>query len=108
MRFRPWVVSLSVGFALAAGPVHAEGDIAQGRLKVETCIGCHGIEGYTNVYPTYKVPKLAGQHAASIVAAFKAYQSGERVHPTMSSQASSLSEQDIEDIAAYLASLKNN
>ena len=108
MRFTPVLFSLSLGTAMFAGPAFAEGDPVQGENKVETCIGCHGIEGYYNVYPSYKVPKLVGQHAARIVAALQAYKSGERVHPTMSAQASSLGDQDIEDIAAYLASLKNN
>ncbi len=108
MRFTPLLLSLSLGAAMVAGSAFAEGDPVQGENKVETCIGCHGVEGYTNVYPTYKVPKLAGQHAARIVAALQAYKSGERVHPTMSAQAASLSNQDIEDIAAYLASLNNN
>ena len=108
MRFTPVLTSLSIGAVMSAAPAFAEGDPVQGEIKVETCIGCHGVEGYSNVYPSYKVPKLAGQHAARIVAALQAYKSGERVHPTMSAQAGSLSDQDIEDIAAYLASLNNN
>ncbi len=38
-----------------------------GKEKAETCLGCHAIEGYNNTYPTYKVPKLGGQHADYIV-----------------------------------------
>ncbi|HWP95136.1 MAG TPA: cytochrome c [Gammaproteobacteria bacterium] len=83
----------------------ADGDPQAGAVKVETCRGCHGIPDYTNVYPTYRVPKIAGQQAGYLVAALKAYQTGERRHPTMHAQASTLSEQDIRDIAAYLAGL---
>ena len=86
------------------GVAYAEGDAEAGREKTETCIGCHGIEGYKNVYPTYRVPRLAGQHREYLVTALKAYRSGERKHPTMTGQAQSLSDQDIEDIAAYIAS----
>ena len=57
------------------------------RLKSGTCLGCHAIPGYNNVYPTYKVPKLAGQHADYIVSALKAYQNNERQHPTMHANA---------------------
>ena len=74
-----------------------------GAEKSETCRGCHGIEGYKNVYPTYKVPKLAGQSKEYLVIALKAYQSGERTHPTMRSQAASLSDEDIENIADFFA-----
>ncbi|MGD2128899.1 MAG: cytochrome c [Lysobacterales bacterium] len=97
---------LAVSALLAvSGPAHAEGDAAAGKVKAYTCKGCHGIPGYNNVYPTYKVPKLGGQHYEYLVAALKSYRAGERKHPTMSLQASSLSDQDIEDLAAYFASV---
>ena len=81
----------------------ADGDAEAGRTKSETCRGCHAIGNYKNVYPTYKVPKLAGQNKDYLVLALKAYKSGERSHPTMQSQAASMSEQDMEDIAVFLA-----
>jgi cytochrome c553 len=83
--------------------LHAAGNADAGKVKAETCMGCHGIPGYTNVYPTYKVPKLAGQHADYLVAALTAYKNGERKHPTMQAQAGSLSAEDIADIAAYFS-----
>ncbi len=92
-----------LGMLLTAG-VHAAGDPEAGRYKAQTCLGCHGVPGYTNVYPTYHVPKLGGQHAEYMVSALKAYRDGQRDHPTMTSQASALSEQDMQDIAAYFAS----
>ena len=52
---------------------------------------------------SYSVPKLGGQHAAYMVVALKAYASGDRAHPTMHAQAVTMSEQDMQDIAAYLA-----
>ncbi len=85
---------------------HADGDPKAGQQKAETCIGCHGIEGYKNTYPTFRVPRLKGQHANYIIVALKAYRSGTRNHPTMQSQAGSMTDQDIQDIAAYIASLK--
>ena len=74
----------------------------RGEEVFYTCYGCHGVENYKNAYPDYSVPKLRHQHAAYIVAALHEYKSGERPHATMHAQASSLSDQDIEDIAAYL------
>ena len=91
--------------ALASGPALAEGDVEAGKLKVYTCTGCHGIAGYKNVYPHYHVPKIAGQNEAYLIGALSAYRRGERPHPTMQAQAEGYSEQDIADIAAYLASL---
>ena len=55
------------------------------------------------MYPTYSVPKLHGQRPEYLVAALKAYKSGERSHGTMHSQASTMDEQDMRDIAAFLA-----
>jgi len=82
---------------------HAAGDAEAGRLKAYTCTGCHGITGYANAYPNYHVPRIAGQNYEYLVAALKSYHSGQRRHPTMNAQAESLSEQDILDVAAYLA-----
>ena len=90
---------------LAVGTVHAEGDKAAGRTLVYTCAGCHGVPGYTNAYPQYPVPKIVGQNEQYIVDALLGYQSGGRTHPTMDAQAQSLSDTDIQNIAAYLSSL---
>jgi len=87
----------------ASATAAAAGNAEAGKVKFDTCMGCHGIPSYTNAYPTYDVPKLAGQHPAYLEAALKAYRSGERAHPTMHSQAASLSDEDIADIAAYIA-----
>ncbi len=84
----------------------AAGDAVRGAVIGETCLGCHGVTSYTNVYPTYKVPKLGGQHEAYIAAALKAYRSGERTHKTMHAQASKMTDQDIADISAYLVSIQ--
>ena len=105
MKHRTLIGAAVTGIALAAaGPAYAEGDAGRGKVKAITCMGCHGIPGYHNAYPNYPVPRVGGQHAEYIVAALKAYKSGERGHSTMQAQAASLSEQDMRDIAAYFAS----
>jgi cytochrome c553 len=88
-----------------AAAAHAAGDAESGQVKAYTCTGCHGIPGYNNVYPTYKVPKIGGQNYEYLTVALKAYRDGERDHKTMDLQAQALSDQDIEDVAAYFASL---
>ena len=92
--------------AAAPAPAALKGDAARGKGLTYTCRGCHGIEGYKNAYPSYKVPKIGGQSQAYLNAALTEYRSGNRKHPTMQAQAQSFSEQDIADIAAYLSSLK--
>ena len=104
----PVVVSLSLIALGAAAAIQAQtpafsGDAKRGQALAYTCNGCHAIPNYKNVYPTYSVPKLHNQRPEYIVAALKAYKSGERSHGTMHAQASSMSEQDMTDIAAYLS-----
>jgi len=85
----------------------AAGDYNAGKIKAYTCTGCHGIIGYKNTYPTYHVPRIGGQNKEYLVIALKGFKSGERQHKTMNLQAEALSNQDIEDIAVYLAAQTN-
>ena len=71
------------------------------------CIGCHGIPGYKTAFPdVYHVPKIAGQQPGYIIAALKAYKSGERSHPSMRGIAASLSEEDMKALADFYAGPK--
>ena len=105
MTFRNFAdIGLFAVLASMAAPLLAEGDPAAGKNKTSMCAGCHGISGFRSAYPeTYHVPKLGGQNAGYIVAALRAYKAGERNHPTMKAIASSLTEQDMADLAAYYA-----
>lgn len=101
------VLPLAALLYLSTSVVAAEpkGDPAIGRSLIYTCAGCHGVTGYENAYPTYHVPRIAGQNYDYLVAALNEYKKGERSHPTMRAQGESLSEDDIRNIAAYLSSL---
>ena len=106
MKFARWgLIALS---AAVTAPALAEGNAAEGRVKANTCMGCHGIPHYNNVYPSYRVPLLGGQPQEYVAAALKAYKTGERPHKTMQAQVSNLSDQDIADIAAYFAAAPAN
>lgn len=84
------------------GTAQAAGDAVAGKKKTTMCIGCHGIDGYRTAYPkVYNVPKIGGQHPAYLVKALQAYKTGARSHPSMRGIAANLSEQDMEDLAAY-------
>jgi cytochrome c553 len=87
----------------APGVATQAADAERGAELGYTCHGCHGIENYKNAFPVYSVPKLGGQHAAYLVVALKAYASQERGHATMHAHATTLSEADMTDVAAYLA-----
>ena len=105
----------SIGFALAVLAVvftmlvptaaYSAGDPAAGAQKAYTCLGCHGVKHYVNTYPTYHVPKIAGQHEAYLISALEAYRGKLRSHTTMQANANLLTDQDIADIAAYFAGI---
>jgi cytochrome c553 len=94
---------LAVALAAVAGASLAQKPaVDPTHDKVSMCIGCHGIPGYKTAYPeVYHVPKIGGQSPAYIASALKAYRAGDRWHTSMRGIAASLSDQDIQDIAAY-------
>lgn len=77
-----------------------EGSAEAGQGKSVTCAACHGPDG-NSVTPDW--PNLAGQHEDYIVRQLVAYQNGERRDVGMQGFASTLSEQDMRDIAAYFS-----
>jgi cytochrome c553 len=99
LLFAAGIALAAPAFAQQAAPV---GDPKEAHKKIAMCEGCHGIPGYKTAYPeVYHVPKLGGQSPAYLVNALKAYRSGERAHPSMRGIAASLSDKDMEELAAY-------
>jgi cytochrome c553 len=93
-------ILVSLASLVFLGAAGAQAQDAKPNLAM--CIGCHGIPGYKTAYPdVYHVPKIAGQNPAYIVAALKAYKSGERAHPSMRGIALSLSEAQMQQYADY-------
>jgi cytochrome c553 len=78
---------------------------AEAGAKINSnCVGCHAIPGYKTAFPVvHTVPKIAGQSAAYLEAALKAYKSGERSHPSMVGISRSLTDANKADLAAYYA-----
>ena len=97
----PAPAATAAAAAAAAAPPAV--DAQHGKAVTYTCLGCHGIEGYKNAYPMYSVPELRGQNPEYLVIALQGYRDGDRAHITMHSQTESLSEQDMTDVAAFLA-----
>ncbi|MFT3820351.1 MAG: c-type cytochrome [Rubrivivax sp.] len=99
------VLTLLLALAGTASVAQAQ-DAAAGQKKAAMCIGCHGIQGYQASFPeVHKVPRIAGQNAKYIVAALAGYKKGERKHPTMTAISTTLSDQDMADLAAYYEKL---
>lgn len=99
------ILLASTGVVGAASAADLAGNA--GKVNVSMCIGCHGIPGYKAAFPeVYQVPMLGGQSEKYIENALKAYQKGERRHPSMQGIAASLSDQDIAALAAYYAQQK--
>jgi cytochrome c553 len=90
---------------IAAGtgsPVLA-GDAKAGRAKALACQACHGLDGLSKVPDA---PNLAGQVEGYLVTQLRAFKSGARKSEAMSLVAATLSEQDIDNLAAYYAAIE--
>ncbi|WP_132258964.1 c-type cytochrome [Paucimonas lemoignei] len=106
--FKTAILALASALAVSA---HAAGDIEAGKAAAQkyNCFTCHGQDYNSPIDPSY--PKLAGQHQDYLKHALIAYQRGGnapngRGNAIMGGQAKQLSKQDVENIAAYLASLQ--
>lgn len=92
---------LSLSFVLPLSSY--AGDIAAGKSKSATCAACHGAEGVSgnDIWPN-----LAGQKAGYLKKQMKDFRDGNRKDPMMAPMAASLSDEDIDNLAAYFSSLK--
>jgi cytochrome c553 len=84
------------------GAAQAAGNAEAGKAKSASCAACHGANGQ-GVPPN---PALAGKPEAQLAQALKDYKSGARPNPMKRGITAALSDQDIENLAAYYASLK--
>ena len=98
------LAAAAVWLALAglAAPAFA-GDAAAGRAKAAACAACHGPMGLS---VTPDAPNLAGQPEMYLSEQLRAYRSGKRLHEVMTLMARSLAEADIDNVAAWFASIK--
>jgi len=94
------VSGLLLSVALSHSAI-AGGDIEAGKEKSATCAACHGADGNSTIAGT---PSIGGQYKDYIIQALSDYQDGDRKNPIMSGMAANLSDQDIDDLAAYFSS----
>jgi cytochrome c553 len=95
-----FVISVTAILLALPGTLLAKGDPTKGQEKAINCEACHGKTGIS-IDPNY--PNLAGQHYSYLVKALSDYRSGDRTNAIMASFAANLSNQDIEDMAAWYA-----
>ena len=95
--------TIVLAVAAAFAPALALGaDVAAGQAKVkQVCQACHGLDGNSQAAD---YPKLGGQYPDYIAKALRDYKSGARKNPIMAGFASTLTDKDIENVAAYYAS----
>ena len=104
MNYRFFTYSATVFALLLSTQVTADGlvdgSLEAGKTNAVRCGACHGPDG-NSVNPQW--PSIAGQHAPYIVRQLEAFQNGERTNILMSSQAMTLTEQDMKDVAVFFA-----
>ena len=103
---RGWTLfaALALGALLLMWPRNAVavGDADAGAAKAALCAACHGQNGISG-NPLW--PSLAGQQEAYLAKQIKAFRDGERVDVSMQPFVANLTDQDVEDLAAYYAGL---
>jgi cytochrome c553 len=90
-------------FGVVAGNAFAADIEAGKKIGAGICSNCHGATGVSASDP---FPNLAGQKPGYLKNALKAYKEGTRKAEIMNNMAAGLSEQDMENVAAYFSGLK--
>jgi cytochrome c553 len=100
-------VFAGIAFLTAGASVaYAAGNAESGKSKAaQVCAACHGPDGNKPSAPDQ--PVLAGQYPDYLVKALSDYKSGKRQNPIMKGFASTLSKQDMEDLAAWFSSQRS-
>jgi len=89
-------------FAIS-GTASEAGDLKTGRAKALMCQACHGLDGLSKVPDA---PNIAGQTEPYLVTQLQAFKSGARNNDAMSLVAKSLSDNDVDDLAAYFSGIE--
>ncbi len=101
MTLRAALLAIALTFSLSASAADV-GDIEAGKAKSVVCQACHGADGNGIGDPQY--PLLAGQYADYLAKALHDYKSGARDNAIMKGFASTLSDQDMLDLATFFSS----
>lgn len=100
MRMTSFLVA---GLCLAAA-LPSQADVAAGKSRAQVaCAVCHGQQGLST---QPNVPNLAGQPKFYLLEQLRNYRSGKRHHEVMSVIAKPLSDEDIQQLSDWYASLE--
>lgn len=103
------IVSLLLTLGITGAAVAAEGplkgDATAGQAKAAVCGACHGPDGNS---PAPNFPKLAGQGERYLTKQLHDIKDGKRTVLEMTGLLTTLSDQDLADLAAYFASQKGS
>ncbi|MCF6264846.1 MAG: cytochrome c [Xanthomonadales bacterium] len=103
MKSKYILISILSLIAVSSSNIAIAGDVVAGEEKSKECVACHGADG-NGTDPQY--PRLAGQHQDYLAKSLRDYKSGDRKNPIMSSMVVGLSDDDIDNLAAFYASLE--
>ena len=96
------LVAPTLSYAAEPAAPATKPDLAKGEATyTAACAACHGADG-NSASPAY--PKLAQQHPEYLVKQLQEYKSGKRANAIMSGMAEGLSDADMKNVAAWLAS----
>lgn len=102
MKQKPWYWLCAMAL-ISAPQAHAVGSASAGKVKAESCAGCHGEDGNGNV-PSF--PKLSAQKSSYLIKQLNDFKSGKRPEPTMSAMAAAMSDEDMSDLSAFFTEQK--
>ena len=95
-------IALFAVFAIVSSPVVAA-DVTAGRAKALACQACHGLDGLSKIPDA---PNIAGQNEAYLATQLRAFKSNARKSEAMNLVAASLSDADIDNLAAYYGAIE--
>jgi cytochrome c553 len=93
----------AAAFICCISAAYGAGDAKAGRMKAQMCQACHGADGLSQVPDA---PNIAGQVEGYLVTQLQAFKTGARKNEAMSLVAAGLSNQDIDDLAAWFSSIE--
>ena len=98
----PVFSAYAAGETPAAAPKAAKPDLVKGEASyTAVCAACHGADGNSAIAAN---PKLSQQHPEYLVKQLQEFKSGKRNNPVMKGFASMLSDDDMKNIAYWVAS----
>lgn len=83
-------------------PSVASGDVEAGKKAGAACLGCHGAGGISKIAG---IPSIGGQRESFLAWQLVFFRSGRRANPSMTPLTSGMSDDDVNNLSAYFASL---